>query len=55
MNMTTLQKKQERKYSIFKAEEILNQSVFIHCIATACERQCIHCNVDSQKLGRTRS
>lgn len=39
----------------FKIENILNHSTTIQCIATACENQCIRCNVNSQKLGRTRS
>lgn len=39
----------------FKIDEILNKQPGIRCIATACEKQCIRCNVNSQKLGRTRS
>lgn len=39
----------------FKIDETLNKQPLIRCIATACEKQCIRCNVNSQKLGRTRS
>ena len=40
---------------IFRVEKKLNGNVHIEGIATACEKQCIHCHVNSKKLGRTRS
>lgn len=40
---------------IYKIDEKLNYSIHIGVIATACENQCVHTNVNSKKLGRTRS
>lgn len=46
----------QRRYDIiFRVEEKLNEMMQSEGIATACEKQCIHCHVNSQKLGRTRS
>lgn len=39
----------------FALDEKLNGCYGVAVIATACEKQCIHCNVSSTKLGRTRS
>lgn len=56
MNTTTLTQNQKTsQQSFFKIEKSLNQTPKIHCIATACENQCIKAVVDKGKLGRTRS
>lgn len=39
----------------FTLDEKLNGSYVVVGIATACEKQCVHTNVSSTKLGRTRS
>lgn len=47
----------ERKANSIKSyriDEKLNASIRVG-IATACENQCVRTNVNSQKLGRTRS
>lgn len=33
----------------------LNGNVQVQGITASCERQCVHCNVNSQKLGYVRS
>ena len=38
----------------YRIDEKLNSSMRVG-IATACENQCVHTNVNSKKLGRTRS
>lgn len=44
-----------KSQNFFIIENKFNRNEQIRNIATACEKQCIHCNVNSQKLGRTRS
>ncbi len=39
----------------FWCDSVLNKGADVHDIATACEKQCVRCNVSSTKLGRTRS
>ncbi|MBR5565266.1 MAG: hypothetical protein IKW08_03770 [Roseburia sp.] len=37
--------------NLFYMDSRLNENVQVHSISSACERQCIHCNVNSQKIG----
>ncbi len=39
----------------FWCDSVFNKGADVHDIATACEKQCVRCNVSSTKLGRTRS
>lgn len=56
MNTTTLTQNQRTiNHPFFKIDKNLNQAPKIHCIATACQNQCVKAVVDKGKLGRTRS
>ena len=52
--VTAIQAKKADDRPFIKIEAAFNANFPVHDIATACEKQCIRCNVNSQKLGRTR-
>ena len=41
--------------NIFHIDCRLNGNVQMHGVLSSCERQCVHCNVNSQKLGYVRN
>lgn len=53
-NVNVINLKECSKEMDFVLDEKLNSSICVG-IATACENQCVHTNVSSTKLGRTRS
>lgn len=54
-NMVISSQLKNSSSSFFKIEDKFNNQPSINCIMTACEKQCVHCNVNSQKLGLVRS